>query len=221
MIGWRELKRCWKYGLREGEKMKTKLALIFVACAALLCGCSSPAPSAPERFLFDVQTNTVPVVTNWVEALTVTNELGTVETRNFVTWATNIETRITYTVSTNGAAMSETASRLTNVFFPGFGELAAALLAGILGTWAKLRSTINKGKTASVVLAQGAELLLAIIETTPQGRELAPKLKLELAKNQISAGVVGEIARIVDNYVDNDAAKKAARMVLESLPQAA
>jgi pyruvoyl-dependent arginine decarboxylase (PvlArgDC) len=67
-------------------------------------------------------------------------------------------------------------------------------------------------------MAQGTETLLAIIETTPQGKELATRLKLELAKGQASAGVLREAALIVETHVDNDAAKKAARLVLNSLP---
>lgn len=186
-----------------------------------LSGCSSHTPPTPvERFFFDVQTNSVPVVTNKTVTVFETNAAGIVETRHIVTWVTNIENHVTYTVSTNSAAMGQTASRLTNVFFPGFGELAAALLAGILGTWAKLRSTLNKGKTAQVTLAQSIETLLAVIETTPQGAQLSDRLKLELAKGQASAGVLREVAQIVENYVDNDAARKAAKLVLESLPKA-
>lgn len=183
-----------------------------------LSGCST-APTALERLIFNVTTNEIPVVSVATNATTVTNDLGAVETRNLVTWATNIESRVTYTVATNTAALTSTAGRLTNLYAPGWGELAATAAASVLAMWARMRSTVNKGKAAQVTLAQGIETLLAIIETTPQGKELSLRLKLELAKGQKTAGVVAEIAHIVDTFVDNDSAKKAAKLILDSLPQ--
>jgi hypothetical protein len=197
-------------------------ALVLVASVAgfLLCGgCSSPTPNAAEKFLFQVETNRVAVPTNWMTIQTVTNQEGATEQVPVMNWRTNIQEHVTYTVSTNAAALTQSASRLTNIFAPGFGELIAALAAGVLGTWAKLRSTLNKGKAANVTLAQSIETLLAIVETTPQGRELSDRLKTKLVKDQSAAGVLAEIAHVVNTYVDNDAAKKAAQLILDSLPK--
>jgi hypothetical protein len=207
--------------LTPGILARFSALMLLLASLAMVPGCSGyhPAPTAAERYLFTVQTNAVPVVTNWTETVWTTNAAGQVETRNLVTWATNIESHVTYIISTNAAGITQTAGRLTNMFFPGFGELVAGILAGALGLWARLRSTISRGKTAQVSMAQSIETLLAIIDTTPQGKELTEKLKLKLVQEQAVAGVLREISSIVATHVDNDAAKKAAKLILDTLPK--
>jgi len=195
------------------------LALVSLILSVSLLGLVSGCRLAPTTgFIFDARTNTVPVVTNYTVTVQETNALGTVETRHLVTWQTNIESQITYTVSTNAAALTQTAGRVTNLFAPGWGELAGALGLGVLSAWARFRSSIKKGEKGNAVLAQGIETLLAIVETTPQGAQLAAQMKLKLAKEQGLAGVANEIARIVETYVDNDAAREAARKVISLLP---
>jgi hypothetical protein len=194
-------------------------AVLVIVPICLVCnGCASPAPSDFEQYIFNVETNSVPVATNWTSTETITNAAGGVEVRNVVNWATNIQTHFTYTASTNAAALTQSAANVANVLRPGLGDLVGGILIGILGAWAKLRSTINRGKAANVVMSQGIETLLAIVETTPQGKVIADRMKLQLVKNQKAAGVLAEIARIVETHVDNEAAKKTARAILATMP---
>jgi hypothetical protein len=48
---------------------------------------------------------------------------------------------------------------------------------------------------------------------------LTERLKLELTKSHVAANVVAEVATLVDKYVDNAEAKRAAKIILESLPK--
>lgn len=185
--------------------------LLLASLLVLVSGCGSTTTATVDKFVFTPLTNTVPVVTNWVTTVTATNDLGTVETRNIVTWATNIQTEITYTVSTNAAAITATAGRITDIFVPGVGELVSLGLGGLLALWARLR-----GKKTGAVLAQSVETLLAILETT-KGKEFASGLKLRLVKDQNAAGVLREIAALVESTVDNEQAKALARTLLETL----
>jgi hypothetical protein len=191
---------------------KLLLGFVLTGLVFLVNGCS--APSSPvDQFLFTAQTNTVPVVTNWTVTVTATNDLGSVETRNVVTWATNIQSTVTYQVSTNAAAIVQTGSRIGNIFSPGFGELAGVVVGGFLALWARIKS-----KKSGAVMAQGMETLLAVIETT-KGKAFADTIKLRLVKDQNTAGVLREIAALVEATVDNEQAKAVARTLLETLPQ--
>lgn len=189
------------------------LSFSILGLVSLFCGCSS-FPAA-EQVLFTAQTNSVPVVTNWTVTHQATNDLGTVETRNVVTWATNTETTVTYQVSTNATAIVQTGSRIGEIFSPGFGELAGVAVGGLLALWARIKS-----KKSGAVMAQGMETLLAVIETT-KGKAFADTIKLRLVKDQNTAGVLREIAALVEATVDNEQAKAVARTMLEGLSEPA
>ena len=182
----------------------------------LFSGCAL-APSSAEKFAFDISTNTVPVATNWTTSVSTTNPGGVVETKNLVTWETNIETRITYTVNTNGLATIGTAAAITDIFAPGWGQVAGAALFGFVGLWARSRSTAKTMTTSASVLTQSVEMLLAIIETN-KGKAFTDQIKLKLAKDQNTAGVLREISMLVTQTVDNDQAKAIARQLLATLP---
>lgn len=203
-------------------KIKLALALALAVGLASLTGCSSTTPpTAFERHFFTITTNFVPVVTNWVESVTVTNQAAhTVTMTNEVFWRTNIFVETTYTANTNAAALVGSVDAITGILAPGWGQLAGVGLSGLLGLWGLSRSRkAAQMTTGAAVLSQSIETLLNIIGTTPQGQQLTDKLKVELAKNQNAAGVLAEIANLVATQVDNDAAKKAAQAILASLPQ--
>lgn len=195
---------------------KILLSFSLLGLVSLFNGCAL-APSAVDSFVFHAETNTVPVVTNWVKTVTVTNSTGGAETRNVVTWATNIENHVTYTVSTNAAAIVKTGAAVGNIFAPGWGEAVGVGLMGLFGLWAKMRTA--KTTKSAAVMAQGMETLLALIEAE-KGKAFTDTLKLRLVKDQNAAGVLREIAKLVETTVDNEAAKQLARSLLESLPAA-
>lgn len=189
--------------------------LTVLGLVVLINGCTL-APPAVDRLVFTPQTNSVPIVTNYVTTVTATNATGDVETRNVVTWLTNIETTVTYQVSTNAAALIQTGGAIGNLFVPGWGSIGASALLGLLALWARLRS--NKINAGAEVLTQTVETLLAILEQT-KGKEFVAALKARMVKDQNSAGVLREIAKLVETTVDNDAAKALAKLLLEQLPQ--
>lgn len=190
-------------------------ALTLAAC--LFAGCNTAPVRTFEDYTFDAVTNRVSLPTNWVESVSLTNTDGVITTTNVQFWATNVVVNTTYTVSTNAAGVARMVGTAANVVLPGFGEIVSLVLLGLLSLWAKLKS--NKSKAVQTSLVQSIETLLAIIETTPQGAQLTDRLKLELTKSHVAANVVSEVATLVDKYVDNAEAKRAAKIILESLPK--
>ncbi len=187
------------------------LAASFLTGFGLLLNGCALAPASVDSFLFTATTNTVPVATNWTVTVQATNDLGTVETRHVVTWATNIQASVTYQVSTNAAAIVQTGAAIGNIYAPGWGELGGIVAGGMLALWAKLRS-----KKVGAVQAQGAETLLAILEAE-KGKAFVDAIKLRLVKDQNTAGVLREVAKLVET-VDNDQAKAVAQAILAKLP---
>lgn len=183
------------------------------------CGTARTVPTPVEQHFYNITTNIFPVVSNHIEVLTITNAGGIVETSNRVTWATNFEVAYTYTANTNAAQLAQSVQAIGNLFGP-YGALAGSGIAGLFALWGAIRSRhAAKMTTASTVLSQGIEILLEIVKTTPQGQQLSDKLKLELSKNQNAAGVLAEIAGIVQTQVDNTEAKKLAEAILATLPK--
>lgn len=198
--------------------------LVAFSLLGLVClggGCGSP-PTAVERHLFTITTNETPTVQTFTNTVWTTNIVEGVPVPGaelVTTFKTNIAVDYTYTANTNAAALQSTVQNVGNLFGP-YGALAGGLFLGALAVWGKMRSGKTKAETGNAVLAQSIETLLQIIETTPQGKLLTDRLKVELAKNQIAAGVLNEIAVVVETQVDNEQAKAVARHILAQLPAA-
>ena len=196
------------------------LPLVFTLLGLILfAGCGAP-PVAVEQHFYTITTNETPVVTSAATVAAVTNDNVVTFTTNVV-YSTNIQVGYVFTPNlTNAAPAVEIARGIGNVFGP-YGDLIAAAIIGVLALWGKVRSQqASKAEAASAVLAQGIETLREILKTTPQGRELDTQIVALLSKQQITAGVIREVARIVNDNVDNPAAKQAARALLERLPGA-
>ena len=223
--------------------MRNKLTLAGLALAVVLfAGCTS-APTPVEQHFFSIVTNVVPVVQMQTNTVYTTNvvtlEVSTTNTVNDVTHVTiqpvrdlivtadthvslwtNLGVTYTYTANTNAAGVAQTARAVGNLFGP-FGDLIGLGVAGLFGLWGAIRSRkASQMTTGATVLSQSIEVLLNVIAATPQGQQLSDKLKLELARNQNAAGVLTEIAHLVETQVDNDAAKKAAKFILDTVQPA-
>jgi hypothetical protein len=203
--------------------MKTLSRLMLPSVFALLglillAGCGSP-PVAVEQHFYTITTNETPIVTSAVTFQAVTNGPVVTFTTNVV-YTTNLQVGYVFTPNTtNAAPVVGIARGIGNIFGP-YGDLIAAAIIGALALWGKVRSTqATQADAASAVLAQGIETLREILKTTPQGREMDTQIVALLSKQQITAGVIREVARIVNDNVDNPAAKQAARALLERLPQ--
>ena len=191
--------------------------IVLMVIALLASGCNSAVVRMAEDQILVPTTNVVATPTNWVESVATTNAAGEVTTTNVQFYATNILVNVTYAVSTNAVPVAKTIGATVNAFVPGLGELMSVILLGLLSLWAKMKS--NRNKAVQTTLVQSVETLLAIIESTPQGALMRDRLRVELNKSQVAAGIVAEVAALVDKYVDNDAAKRSAKLILESLPK--
>ncbi len=110
----------------------------------------------------------------------------------------------------------------------GFGGLVAIILSGGLHWWQLSRNnalaakytgataTANSLQVAAGTLTQGVETMLEVMQGTPQGAALVPQIKAFLAKHQAEAGAFTQIAQLVEDNVDNPAAKEAAGAILKA-----
>ena len=215
--------------------MKTNLTAALIR-AAITCpillgflilvslgGCSS-SPTSVERFLFDVKTNEVARV-----SLT-TNTVGGI---THVASQTNITQDVIWTVKPTVTFVSNISASIADQLFPGIGKLVLILFTGVLGIFGynrqrKLTAAIatNEETTsdyhaANAVaenFAQSIEVLREILKTTPQGQALDVKIVDMLQRHQLTAGIIREAVRVVENTVSTDAAKSAARKILALMP---
>ena len=215
--------------------MKTNLTATFFCVAKtcklplgfllglLLGGCSSQ-PTSVERFLFDVKTNQVAHVT------ITTNIINGVAT---IAAQTNIAQEVIWTVKPTVTTVSNIGAGIVDNLFPGIGKLALILLTGFLSLFGlnrqrKLTEAANRAdvhyeraNTADAVaenFAQSIEVLREILKTTPQGQALDLKIVDMLQRHQLTAGIIREAVRVVENTVSNDAAKSAAGKIHALLP---
>jgi len=200
-----------------------KLKIIFASlCTCLfalifLPGCAS-TQSAVERYLFDTTTNTVPVVvTNPATGDIVTKQVPTVEMVPSVA------------LKSWGSLLATVADTLA----PGVGKLTLTGLLGGAGIFALNRQkklTRAQMEAAGIAqendslnlvadnFAQSIEVLREVLKTTPQGQALDLKIVDMLHKNQVTAGIIRQAAEIVSGSVSNEAAKKIAAKILETVP---
>ena len=215
--------------------MKTNLTATFFCVAKncklplgfllglLLGGCSSQ-PTSAERFLFDVKTNEVAHV-----SLT-TNTVGGI---THVASQTNIAQEVIWTIKPTVTSVTNIGASVVDQLFPGLGKLALIILTSILGVFGysrskKLSAALDESSTHSTradnlnivaeTLTQSLEVFREVLKQTPQGQALNVKLTDMLQRNQISAGIITEVAQIVSATVDNDKAKRAANAILATLP---
>lgn len=147
---------------------------------------------------------------------------------HFFTIETNAVTgEVTFTPNQNSQNLADSGRRIGGLFGP-FGELVGYGIAGVLGIWGTLRSRrasaadkrASAAKVGAAVLAQGIETLREVLKSTPQGKLIDDKIMKALRDQQLTAGVLAEIAVLVEQQVDNEDAKRVARDVLEKVKAA-
>lgn len=209
-----------------------KLSLVLLALSVLLIagwsgGCDTTKPQTPPTALdlkfFDVQTNWVTqVITNVVTV----NQTNTVFQTNTVTGAvtsalevhpqqisltiTNPVPSYTFAPNANATALTATGGAIATPF--GFGGIVTAVLGGIFGLWghARSRSATNTSET----LVQVIETARNIIRSSPNGDQLSSKFDQWMMNHQTDAGVIQNVAKLVDLAVDPDAAKGVAQQLV-------
>ena len=149
-------------------------------------------------------TSSVPVVT-WT-----TNIVGGIAVIDAVT---NWYEAYDFSPGPNAQAVIETGTNIGNFF--GVGGIVGTVLSLLFGVWAKLRSNATK-KTAEV-LAQVIEAGRQLILTTPQGAQLEGEWVKWMSKQQTEAGVILEVAKLLKQVVNNEAAKQVADQLIQMI----
>jgi len=222
-------------------------AMMLCAGCSLLGKNAKPATAFEKKFftvetniveLVKPITNIVTIVQTNVEVkvvtVTQTNQIGVpvpvpVQITNYNT-VTSYQTNTGY--STNYAAVEHlspgTGSNATvaavgaGAGLFGYGGLATTLLGGLLAGYLKLRNNALAGQAdtmtqVSGALTQNIETLLNVLQSTPQGAAAMPAIKAYLTAHQADANVFQEVATIIENFVDEPAAKQSADEIIKAL----
>ena len=223
------------------------IGLISLAAVAFVGCASTKPPTALEQRFFNIQTNITPQVvlqtnvvpvfqTNVVvQTVTVTNQVGVVvpvPVTNFttvITMQTNIVQATNmvagYTLAPNATAQTTAgiAGTLSNLGMPGTGSLVTMGLLGLAAAWAGIRNRQYAGQNSALqqvsgTLAQNISTFMAVLQQTPQGKQLAPLLQNYLNSHQAEAGVIQQVAGLA-SQVDPLQAQGAAQQILAALGQ--
>lgn len=155
---------------------------------------------------------------------------GVVTSSTQVTYQTNQTLGVTYSLNTNAAGFAKAAGSITNVFAPGLGDLVSkgllglgALVGGLFAAKYKVQNGVverehattkdNLEKTATS-LSQSIQVYREIAQTTPQGALADQALKVWMGKHQQVNGVADIVARVLNEQVDDSAARELAQEVL-------
>lgn len=220
--------------------MKTKLkAITRLIPLILLAGCAGPPGSSwAERKLYNVETNYVPhvivqTVTNFVPVIVertntvaVTN-LGVVTFQTNVFNVTNITELVQQFTQTNivpvtslvdKPAAVETIRTVGGIAggYAGIGGLLSTALVGAYGVYRRFRN-----RKVQEALIQAIETGREILGNTPQGQELFERYTTWLQTHQRTAGVLGDVRKLVETFADNEAAQRAAKLLLPQAPSGA
>jgi hypothetical protein len=149
-----------------------------------------------------------PVATNMVTAV-VTNFVP-------VAYTNYVEVPVTNLVASPSAEASiQVAGAVINTFAPGIGSIVALALAGLYHGYRQLRN-----RKVNEALVQGVETARAVLATTPQGQAADAHFVKWLMDHQKEAGVFASVSTLVDQVVDNAAAKMTAQEIAQRVQQA-
>jgi hypothetical protein len=222
----------------------TVVAFALLLCTGVLgCKMFGTNPSPPtglERAVFDVVTNHV-VVTNVVQlpmpvyqtnfyvvtnVVQVSGQPPTLVYSNyservidhFVTNTVQVPaTNDTYTLSTKDSTKSgvQTVGGLVNMFYPGAGGLVSMGILAILGAWGHLRG--NKNGNTAVAISQEVETIRNFVKMLPNGQSYDDALTRFMQDHQLETGVVQNVLGILQNKINNEDARTAAKEIADTL----
>jgi hypothetical protein len=186
--------------------MKKIIALSFVPIIAgfIWVGCAGE-PTRVERWLFNIQTNYVPV-TNMVVAV---NPDGSKVTNAIVSVAPVY-------IPTKGqgeTTVTEIGTEVGNVF--GVGGLVTTAMGVLFGAWRWIRG--NKAAQTADALAQNIEMIREFVKQLPNGTTYDNVLTSWLTQHQAEAGVLQQVIGILKTQVSNPEAKAAADQVTATI----
>lgn len=195
-----------------------KIVFSLCAIAAIVTGCQllgkNPSPpTQAEARLFDIQTNTIPIVVTRTNTVTTTNVVNVPSPTGIPMFATNFVTATNVVTQTNQVeeytynkrpAVEATATQLGTAVAPftaGWGSIVSGALVGLYGVWAHLRST-KKGDTA-LVLTQEIEAVRDFILTLPQGTKIDAAVTQFMQQHQTESGVAQEVMKLIKDNTDD------------------
>lgn len=251
-----------KEGMKRNWRLIAAAAALVIGLAAfgMVAGCASGPPSylytPTTNVVSEVvvpKTNTVSV-TNITERIVTTTNLvaaaeaggqpnlvvtftpvreGVISNYTTISFQTNRDLLVTYTVSTNASGLANAAGSVTNLFAPGFGGLVTKGLIGLLSLGAGTgglfaRKYKQEGDQMTVVAqthkdmaektataaGQIIQTYREVAQSTPQGAIVDAQLKSWMQQHQQAAGVIDIMSAAVNNNVDDAAAQSLARQVM-------
>jgi hypothetical protein len=218
----------------EAGRSPGTLAIAMFLIVICLTACGS-VPNAFDSRFYQIMTNQVPhvivrtntvVVTNLVpvveaRVIQLTNEVGTITLQTNVFNVTNA----TVTFQTNvfsvtnlidkaelqpkaevDSILRETGQTIGGLF--GAGGIGAALLSLLYQGYASMRN-----RRINAALLQSVETAREIKKDTPQGQEIEARYLAWLKDNQRGAQIITTVGKLVDTFVDNEAAREAAKLI--------
>lgn len=222
---------------------KTILGLLLAGSLSviILAGCASQrygsAPTKLESQLYDVSTNYVPIV----KTVTNTVQVTQYQTNTVPVNVTNEQHQVVVTYTTNVVPVQvsqQQVSQVTNQqpvysYANGPGLQKAAEVGGAAGSlfgvgglvssgilalgtlWGYLRS--GKNYATATNLAQTIETAREFVKSLPNGETYDAALTNWMQAHQAQAGVIQNVAGILENEVSNPDAKEAARQVISTI----
>lgn len=194
------------------------IALVALTMMLFLTGCASGGTQAPptalDRQVFNIQTNTVTQTNVVLQTNIVSQVVTTTNTQNQVVFQTNLipvsvpvpqvvtTTNYVFTPSTTTPLMA-TANIVGAAAGP-WGTVGLGALSLILGVWGSIRS---KTATSMTAVAQNSTQALAVARATiaalPNGSALAAKFDTWLSQHQQDADIAQELAGVVDSLTSD------------------
>ena len=213
------------------KRILTILPLLLVLTGCGTFGTTPSAPTANEQKFFNTITNYIAVVVPVTNTITLTNVVLSFQTNtvgqvvtvtNILTVPIPVITTVTNTMpvytmtpnaTTTGAASS--IGSIANMIVPGGGGIVTLGITVLAGFWGWLRS--YKGGQTSTALSQEIETVLEFVKALPDGAAYKKALTDFLAAHQNEAGVVTQVATILNNDISNPDAKVAAQQVINAI----
>lgn len=212
------------------------IGIIFIAGCSTF-GTNPGPPTGVEKFIFTTQTNYVPVVqtvtnvqvvtkyetntipiTNAVGVLAFQTNVFTVNLTNLVVaQQTNQVPAYTETLKPGLTQTLTAGGSILNTFFPGVGAVAVQGVLALLGSLAYMRS--SKLGNTSTALAQEIEAIRNVVRAMPNGAAYDAALVNFMTAHQGEAGVLQQVATILENDVKNTDAQTAASQVQQFIAQ--
>jgi hypothetical protein len=240
-----QTKKSGAAGAVAAALMIALMVIVLGLGSGCVFGKKASTPTSVESKMFTIVTNQVPQVvqqTNTVFQTNVVQEVHTVTQTNQVGVPVEVQQTNYHTVEipkqvvttvtnfiavpqlTGPSAITNTAttvaSGVAGMF--GWGGVVSTVLGGLLAGYMKLRNRALAGQATILnqtagALTQNIETLLNVLQSTPQGAAVMPQIKNYLMAHQTETGVIQSVAAIIEQFVNEPAAKQSAAEIVQAI----